>query len=90
MRAGETVRIPLAKATYEWRWVVRVGYLSSGESQASLRMGKDPAWFQVHRNLNQVIFLMEGVGDTVEMTVQDPGVTLCTNDITVGVAVPQQ
>jgi hypothetical protein len=88
VRDGLTVRMPLGKEVYEWLWTVRVGYLASGDSVALLRLGDATHWFQIHRGLNQIIFLMLGVGDTVELTVQDPGVSLCTNDLTVGQPVP--
>jgi hypothetical protein len=88
-RAGQTVSIKLTHYLSEWQYVVRVGYISSGDSQASLRIGKDPTGFQVYgKGVRQVFFLVDAVGDTLELTVQDPSVTMCTNDITVGVPVP--
>jgi hypothetical protein len=87
--SGGTAHMRLAGNLIEWLWVVRVGYLSSGDSDALLHLGDGSRWFHVHKGLHQVIMLVEGVGDTIELTVQDPAVTLCTNEITVGRAVPR-
>jgi hypothetical protein len=42
----------------------------------------------VRPGLHQIFFVLDGAGDAVELTIQDPGVWLCTNEITVGQAVP--
>lgn len=85
---GRAVAIPLTGNLIEWAWVVHFGYLSSGDSDALLRLGDGQHWFQVHRGLHEIFFLMSGVGDTVELTVQNPAVTVCTKAITIGKLAP--
>jgi hypothetical protein len=84
---GGAVRLPLERAVLNSRWAVRIGYLSSGESTAVLRLGYSVRSFTVKPGLHQMYFVMYGGSDAVELTVHDPAVWLCTNEITVGEAV---
>jgi hypothetical protein len=87
---GEPTRMPLSNPQqWEWLFVVKLVYLSSGESQAHLSIGKDPKFFTVYKGVHTIFFLVEATGPTVEMTVEDSSVTLCTNEITIGNAVPR-
>ncbi len=87
---GGTVRIPLDVAVFDWPWMVRMGYLSDGDSPAALRLGNSTYEFQVKRGLHQIFFPLAGGGDAVELTVRNPAVRLCTNDIDVGLLTAQQ
>ncbi|HKT03222.1 MAG TPA: hypothetical protein VJT31_27150 [Rugosimonospora sp.] len=88
--AGQTVQMHLTTPMYDWQWVARVGYYSSGETDARLVMGTgDGTWFHIEPGEHQSIFLVAGVGDTVQLTVQDPSVTVCFDKVTVGQAVPR-
>ncbi|WP_374558568.1 hypothetical protein [Micromonospora sp. RHAY321] len=85
---GRTTRIPLDGYLEEWPYVVQFGYLSSGESTAVFRLGAATREITLQRGLNEVFFLLEGAGSSVEITVQTPQVGVCTQLITVGRAVP--
>jgi hypothetical protein len=87
---GRPVRMPLATTMFEWPWVVRVGYLSSGESTALLRFGAATHQFRVHGGLNQIYFVLPGKGSAVELTINDPTVAVCSDGVMVGNAHPQQ
>ncbi|MGN9893329.1 hypothetical protein [Micromonospora sp. L31] len=87
---GETVRMPLTGPRDDWFWVVRIGYLSSGDSTATFRFGGKEKRFPVKTGLNQIFFEFTGGGDTAELSVADPGVTLCTNEVAIGTPTPQQ
>ena len=87
---GRTVRMPLATTMFEWPWVVRVGYLSSGNSTAVLRLGTATHQFQVRGGLNQIYFVLLGEGSAVELTINDPTVAVCSDGVMVGNAHPQQ
>jgi hypothetical protein len=78
------VRILLDEPVPSRRWIVRIGYLSSGQTTAVLRLGYGTRTFPVQSGLHQIFFVLEGGDVAVELTLQDPGVLLCTNDITVG------
>jgi hypothetical protein len=85
---GETVRIELDGPLIEWPWTVRVGYLSSGTSTVTFRLGNAVHQFDVHNGLSQMFFRIDGGGEAIELAVEDPTVTVCTSQITVGRAVP--
>jgi hypothetical protein len=86
---ASTVRIPLTMPVFQWRWVVRIGYLGSGDSRAVFSLGRSVYRFEVHRALHQLFFVIDGGGDSVQLTVLDPTVRLCAKEITVGQLVPQ-
>ncbi|MGS2612917.1 hypothetical protein ACVCAH_00035 [Micromonospora sp. LZ34] len=88
---GQTVRMPLTKwLRNEWERVVRIAYISTGDSRAVLRHGGATREFQVRGGeVRQIFLLMGGGGDTLELTVTDRTVRLCTNEITLGNLVPQ-
>ncbi|MET8837609.1 hypothetical protein ABZV78_27350 [Micromonospora sp. NPDC004540] len=87
---GETARLPLTGPRDDWFWVVRIGYLSSGETTGTFRLGGKEKRFPVKTGLHQIFFEFTGGGDTVELSVDDPGVTLCTNEVAIGTPTPQQ
>lgn len=87
---GRAVRMPLEVPVFDWPWTVRVGYFSDGDSPAAIRLGNTTYEFRVRRGLHQIFLPLAGGGDAVELTVRDPAVKLCTNDIEVGRVVPQQ
>ncbi|WP_043722274.1 hypothetical protein [Micromonospora maris] len=86
---GETVRMPLNEPRFEWHWVVRIGYLSSADGTATLRLGDGVAQFPIRKGLNQRFFRITGGGDTVELTVTSGEVSLCTNEIAIGDPAPR-
>jgi hypothetical protein len=90
LAGGQTVGMPLADSAYRWFWMVRVAYLSSGDSTAVFELGSSTRRFAVQRGLHQFFFPVEAGGDMVRLTVTDPTVTLCTNEITIGTARPRQ
>ncbi|WP_373367510.1 hypothetical protein [Micromonospora purpureochromogenes] len=85
---GRTTRIPLDGPVPEWPWAVYFGYLSSGDSTVTFRLGEASHQFAVRRGLNQIFFRLEGGGPAVEVTAADPSVVICTKVITVGDLVP--
>ncbi|RZU72235.1 hypothetical protein EV384_0584 [Micromonospora kangleipakensis] len=87
---GETARMPLTGPRDDWFWVVRIGYLSSGDTTGTFRLGGKEKQFPVRTGLHQIFFEFTGGGDTVELSVTDPGVTLCTNEVAIGTPTPQQ
>ncbi|MEV6693146.1 hypothetical protein AB0M35_16905 [Micromonospora sp. NPDC051196] len=86
---GKTVRMPLTEPRFEWNWVVRIGYLSSADGTATLRLGDGVAQFPIRKGLNQHFFRITGGGDTVELAVTSGEVSLCTNEIAIGNLAPK-
>jgi hypothetical protein len=87
---GNTAVLGLTGDRFDWFWVVKIGYLSSGDAPAVLRLGKGERWFEVKRGLHEVYFMIVGGGNLIRLTVDDPNVTLCVDKITIGGAVPKQ
>lgn len=88
LSAARPVWMPLDGTAVEFEHVVRIGYLSSGDSPATFRLGDAVRQFEVKRGLHQIFFKVVGGGGAVELMLTDPAVTLCTNEITVGKLVP--
>ncbi|SCL66544.1 hypothetical protein [Micromonospora chersina] len=86
---GQTVRMPLDKPRDDWFWIVRIGYLSSSDGTAVLRLGQGSHEFPVKKGLNQRFFEISGGGDAVELTVSGPAISLCTNEISIGNPIPK-
>jgi hypothetical protein len=86
---GVPTRIPLRAPAPDWAWWVYVGYLSSGDATVTFRLGEGSHDFEAKRGLNHIYFRLQGAGDTVQLTVHDPAVRLCTRDITVGKLLPR-
>jgi hypothetical protein len=89
MAHGQPTRLPLAGPVYDWNWTIRVGYLSSGDSDAIIRLGEASHRFRMKYGLNQIFIVLDGAGSDLEIQVLDPSVTVCTKDVVVGNAVPQ-
>ena len=85
---GHTARVELQRGLYVWQWAMRIAYLSSGDSPALVYFGGTTMRFQVRRGVNQIMLIVEGGGEYVDLTVLDPTVTTCTNEVTVGRARP--
>jgi hypothetical protein len=89
LSGATTVRIPLTMPVFEWLWVVRISYVGSGNSPVVFGLGRSVHRFPAQRDVHQMYFLVEGGGDSVQLTVLDPTVRLCAKEITVGQLVPQ-
>jgi hypothetical protein len=86
---GRGVRVQLQRGMYVWEWAIRIAYIASADSPAVVYFGGTTARFQVRTGVNQIMLIVEGGGDYVDLTVLDPAVTACTNEVTVGTAKPQ-
>ncbi len=83
------VRIPFMYPVPNWTWALHIGYLSSGDSAATVKYADTSHEFTVRRGLNDVFLVVEGATTGLEVTVHNPSVTICTRDITVGRAQAQ-
>ncbi|MEU7908536.1 hypothetical protein [Actinoplanes sp. NPDC049118] len=86
---GPALQIPLEAPASDWPWWIHVGYLSSGDSTVTFRLGEATHRFDVRRGLNQIYFQLQAEGDAVQLSVSNPKVTLCTRYLTVGKIVPK-
>ncbi|WP_433348375.1 hypothetical protein [Micromonospora sp. CA-111912] len=87
---GRTARIPLRGTVVDYWQVVRIGYISDRDTTATFRLGDgEVVPFDVHRGLNAMFLLVPGGGDEVQLAVDEPAATLCTDEIEIGALVPQ-
>ncbi|WP_433833975.1 hypothetical protein ACQP2E_19435 [Actinoplanes sp. CA-015351] len=82
--SGRALRIPLQGTAPDWPWWIHIGYLSSGDSTVEFQLGEAKHTFEARRGLSQIFFQLQGHGDAVQLRANDPNVTLCTQQITVG------
>jgi hypothetical protein len=84
-RLGRATRsIPLTRRTFGWTWVVRIGYLASGDTVVRIRAGTTTATVSLHAGFNAVFVQVVGAIDHIEVGGLRAGVTACTNDVVVG------
>lgn len=83
-RNGNTVRLPLEVSPWTWGWAVRIGYLSTADTKATIWYGSSSHTIPIKKGLNQYIFFIEGGGQELLLSLADRSATLCTDDIQVG------
>jgi hypothetical protein len=86
---GRPARIELQKDAHVWRWAIRIVYLSGGDAPATVYFGGTTTRFQIRHGVNQIMLIVGGGGEYVDLTILDPNITACTNEVTVGTAKPQ-
>jgi hypothetical protein len=88
-RVGDhSVVVPLTKRTLVWRWTVRIGYVSTGESDSWVTAGFIRTPVHIHSGLNTLYVMGWGDFDGVTIGPLQGGTSLCTNDLQVGNATP--
>jgi hypothetical protein len=83
---GATIR--LTKRTLAWRWTVRMGYLSNGESETTVTAGTMTTRVRIYPGVGQLFVMGFGEFDSVQVGPLRKGVSFCTADVHVGNAVP--
>jgi hypothetical protein len=86
---GHVVRIELQKGVPVRQWAIRIAYLSGFDAPAVVYFGGTTARFQVRPGVNQILLIVGGGGEHVDLTVLDPAATVCATEVTVGTAKPQ-
>jgi hypothetical protein len=82
------VDIALRPASLPGYWTVRIGYLASAATSASVTAGNTTLTVPFHRGLGSVWFLVTGTVATVDVSGLSTDATVCTNDVSVGTPVP--
>lgn len=81
------LRIPLEGKAFRYPWWIRVGYLSSSESSATVSAGGRTVTTRVQRGAGSLYAAVEGEFDAVRIDDLSPGTTLCVDVIEVGTPV---
>jgi hypothetical protein len=82
-REGRIV-VPLNGSAYVWGWAVRVGYLASKDTPATIVLGTDRQHVQLHEGLGEVYLPMSGGGKEVRVEGLSPDASVCVGDVQVG------
>jgi hypothetical protein len=82
--------IALTGRTFDWRWWLRIGYLSSSDSSVVVTAGDSRRATVVRKGLHSLYVRADGRFDTVSVSGLADGVTLCVDTIEVGDAVPPE
>ena len=82
---GRNAVLRLPGNLYAWYWTVHIRYSATGDTAATFRFGNGTHTLPVEQGAHDYYFLIEGgASDVVELSLADPTVTLCTNEITIG------
>lgn len=76
--------IPLNAPVVGGPWWVRVGYLADGSGSVTVTAGERVHRGRVLAGLHSLYFTASGRFDTIWLSGLSPGVSLCTNDVTLG------
>jgi hypothetical protein len=67
---------------------VRLGYLADGDSPITVTAGRWVHDAQVKKGLHSLFFRAGGDFDRIRLSALEDGVSLCTNDVTLGLPEP--
>lgn len=79
-----SVTVPLSSSAFPWGWVVRIGYLTDGDTAAVIHLGDAEQEVHLKKGLGEVFVNLVGSGDEVRVDGMDPDVNVCVGDAQVG------
>jgi hypothetical protein len=80
--------VHLTGKLFAWRWAVRVGYIANLDGKVVARAGITTQTLAIHHGLGETFWYIDGAPDVVEFTTTTPGLSLCTDDVTLGAFEP--
>ncbi len=83
------VVVPLAGPVFEWRWVIRIGYLADAPVTGTVRLGSGTATVPFGKGLGEVFVRVTGSGSRLTITGLPNGVNFCVGDAQVGTPMPK-
>jgi hypothetical protein len=90
MSHASQIAVPLTGSAYVWDWTVRVGYLASRDTPATIVLGKDRQQVLLHQGLGEVYLPMSGGGKEVRIEGLNPDTSVCVGDVQVGNPAPKK
>jgi hypothetical protein len=81
---ADGVEVPLEEHAYDWPWVVRIGYLASADTPATVGLGGETVRVHLERGLNDLYVQVTGEGTAVRLAGLTGGVSVCIGDVVVG------
>lgn len=85
---SEPVDITMRPASWPGYWTVRIGYLASAATTATVTAGNTTLTVPFQRGLGSVWFLTSGTVASIQVSGLSSAATVCTNDVSVGTPVP--
>ncbi|MGZ6803397.1 MAG: hypothetical protein ACXVFU_10110 [Nocardioidaceae bacterium] len=77
--------VPLAVRTFDYDWTVRIGYLASEATRATITAGDRTFAVQLDAGLHALYLRTSGAFDAVRIEGLTPSASVCTDDVRVGV-----
>ncbi|HEX6876169.1 MAG TPA: hypothetical protein VF165_10975 [Nocardioidaceae bacterium] len=87
---GSSVAIPLNGPVTGGGWWVRLGYLARSGGTMTVTAGRRVHHASIERGVHSLYFEASGDFDTIRLSAPSPGVSLCTNDVTLGLPEPYE
>jgi hypothetical protein len=84
----DPVLIPLRGRAFPWTWMIRIGYIASGDSTTHIRAGNTSLDVPIHHGLNALFLEEEGPVDSIRFSGLSNNTFMCTNEIRIGLPVP--
>jgi hypothetical protein len=84
----EDISIPLDDPVIGGGWWVRLGYVADGDSNVTVTAGRWVHETEVKKGFHSLFFRAGGRFDRIRLSGLEDGVSLCTNDVTLGVPEP--
>jgi hypothetical protein len=81
---SEPVQIPLVQRTFSWTWVLRMTYIASADTTATMHAGATTATVSLSRGLHEIYVEVAGAIDTVDFSPLSGDATVCTSDLSIG------
>jgi hypothetical protein len=88
VKGGQSVTMQLNGPMIQWGWFFRISYLSDGETPVKVTFGSGSHEFTALEKMHNYYFFLEGGGQSIQVSVSKPGVSMCITQITAGELVP--
>jgi hypothetical protein len=82
------VQVPLRARLFPWTWMIRIGYIASGESTTHITAGNTSLDVPIHHGLHALFLVEQGPIDSIRFSGLSGGTVMCTDEIRVGFPVP--
>lgn len=85
-----SARLPLAARVIDRGWWLRVDYLAAADTGLSITAGESTRVANLRRGLHELYVRVDGAFDEIELGGTDDGVTVCVDQVVVGLPEPQE
>jgi hypothetical protein len=87
---SQPVAVPLDRQTPDGLWWMRIGYISSANDHIMIKIGGSSTTAVVHLGLGELWVHTGGRIDQVTLQLANASSSLCTDEITIGTAFPDE